>query len=141
MKEIIFKNKIRLILLFILFSIILFFAFDKIPRSVKGQDILSYTLNGKTYRLMVANTEAEREKGLMFYRKLDNVDGMIFLFNDRQYRSFWNKNTFMNLDLYWLDEDQVVGKSYLPSIEISKDIVNVNSPSEVNKVIELPHGK
>ena len=44
----------------------------------------------------------------------------------------------MNLDLYWLDDDRIVGKSFLSLIEKSKEIITVSSPKEVNKVIELP---
>lgn len=92
----------------------------------------------KTYKLLVADTPEKWTKGLMNYRKLEGVDGMIFLFQDRQLRTFWNNNTFLDLDLYWIDGDKVVAKSYLPSIEKSKEIVIVNSPQPADKVIELP---
>lgn len=102
---------------------------------------IDYKLNNKTYKLLKAETPLQWEKGLMYYRKLDKADGMIFLFNDKQYRNFWNKNTLMNLDIYWIDENRIVGQSYLPSIEISKNLVIVRSPEKVNKVIELQSGK
>ncbi len=45
--------------------------------------IITYALQGKSYQLLVADTPSQWEKGLMFYRKLDGVDGMIFLFPDK----------------------------------------------------------
>ena len=63
---------------------------------------------------------------------------MIFLFPSLEVRSFWNKNTYMDLDVYWLAGDEVLGKSKLPSIEKSKEIVVVDSPAPANKVIEIP---
>ena len=98
---------------------------------------LSYVLEGKRYRLLIARTPSEWEQGLMYRRSLDGADGMIFLFPDTQYRSFWNENTLVDLDLYWLSKKAVVGRSFLPSIEKSKDVVVVNSPKPADTVIEL----
>ena len=103
----------------------------------KGIKKINYKLNGKSYKLLVANTPEQWKKGLMNFRKLDGVSGMIFLFPDKQYRNFWNKNTYMDLNLYWLDDDKLIGQSSLPSIEKSRDIVVVNSPAPANKVIEI----
>ena len=121
--------------LIIVFLIVinLFFPVDKYKDFKK----IDYKLSGKSYKLLIADTPQKWEKGLMNFRKLDGVSGMIFLFPDKQYRSFWNKNTLMNLDLYWLDDDKILGRSYLPSIEISNGVVIVNSPVPANKVIEF----
>lgn len=103
----------------------------------KNFSITSYNLGRKDYKLLVADTPEKWEKGLMFFEKLDGVDGMIFIFPDKQVRTFWNKNTLMDLDLYWMDGEILIGKSFLPSIEKSKEIIAVNSVKPVNKVIEL----
>lgn len=76
----------------------------------------------------------------MFYKnkqELKGADGMIFLFPDKQVRSFWNKNTHLDLDIYWMNDKEIVGKSFLPSILKSKEIVVVKSVGEVNKVVEI----
>lgn len=109
--------------------------------SVSSKITVEYKINNKTYKLLKAETSLQWEKGLMYYRKLDNADGMIFLFKDKQYRNFWNKNTLMDLDIFWLDDDRITGQSFLPSIEKSKNIVIVTSPEKVNKVVELQVGK
>lgn len=100
-------------------------------------DLITYRLEGKNYKLVVADEEGEWERGLMNISTLGNADGMIFLFPDRQYRSFWNKETHLNLDIYWLDNNEVVGKSFLPAIEKSRTVFTVKSPAPVNKVIEI----
>lgn len=132
----------KFILLFIVLAFVgiitaIYFLYFKknITNSLKT---VEYTLNGKTYHFLVASSASEWERGLMYYTKLDNADGMIFLFPDKQYRSFWNKNTYMDLDLYWLDGGRVVGKDFLPSILKSKTITIVVSSEPVNKVIEIP---
>ncbi|MBI3366310.1 DUF192 domain-containing protein [Candidatus Roizmanbacteria bacterium] len=126
----------KLLFLFLIFFIVIVFAFLNKYSVNKNKSIL-YTLNNKTYTLLTAKSPGEWEKGLMNYRKLDGVDGMIFLFPDKEIRSFWNKNTLMDLKLYWLNDDIVVGEDYLPSIEKSNKIVIITSPDKANKVIEL----
>ena len=134
---IIFLPAIIIVLLFLNFVVGPYI----VKTTYKDFKIISYSLNGKRLNLLVADTPQKWEKGLMYYKKLQGVDGIIFLFPDKQYRTFWNKNTLMDMDLYWLDNDSVVGKDFLPSIDISKKIVVVNSPKAVNKVIELEKKK
>ncbi len=108
--------------------------------SNRNNSLINYKLNNKTYKLLTAKNSSEWQKGLMFYKnksELKGADGMIFIFPDKQIRSFWNKNTYLDLDLYWINDEEVVGKSFLPSINKSKETTTVSSPKIVNKVVEI----
>lgn len=99
-----------------------------------------YQINFKNYCLLTAVNQKQWERGLMYYknkRELNGADGMIFIFPDKQIRSFWNKNTYMDLDLYWMNDKMVLGKNSLPSIEKTKKIISVGSPGQADKVIEI----
>lgn len=122
----------------ITFILILVWQYYQVRNKYTGYEITIYKLQNKNYRFLVADNPAKWERGLMFLRKLEGVDGMIFEFPDEAFRNFWNKNTFMNLTLYWIDNNLVVGTSNLPSIEVTKDVVTVSSPQKVNTVVELP---
>lgn len=122
----------------IMAGIVFLFKNDKYKDSFKEFEKIDYKLENKNLKLLVADSSEKWQRGLMYFRKLENADGMIFIFPDKVKRYFWNKNTFMDLNLYWIDDDKVAGKSFLPSIEKSKEIVTVDSPKEVNKVIEIP---
>ncbi len=102
-----------------------------------GYKVISYNVENKNYKLLVADTQEKWEKGLMFYTKLENVDGMIFIFPNEENRTFWNENTLMDLNIYWIDNKKIIGKSVLPSIERTKKVLIVSSPGKVNTVIEL----
>ena len=51
----------------------------------------------------MARTEAERNRGLMFRKSLDEKAGMIFIFDRPDIHAFWMKNTLISLDLIWAD--------------------------------------
>ncbi len=131
-------KKIILLACCLLFGFLAVFFFTK---KISRTGTISYNLNGKTYHLLTAVNAVQWEQGLMYYRSLKNADGMMFIFPDSQYRSFWNKNTYMNLDVYWINGKTVVGKNFLPSIEKSRTTVIINAPGKVDKVIELIAGK
>jgi uncharacterized membrane protein (UPF0127 family) len=102
-----------------------------------SERLIPYELENKIYLLREAKTPGEWQKGLMFVKKPVDYDGMIFIFPDKQIRSFWNQNTFLDLEVYWLDDDKIIGKDKLESIEKTKVIKTIQSPGPVNKVIEL----
>lgn len=100
--------------------------------------IVTKTIEGKKLRLVVADTPQHHEYGLMLVRKpVHGFDGMIFIFPEKEIRHFWNMNTYEDLTLYWMDDDIIVGKSEMPSIEKSKDIFSVSSPEPANIVVEV----
>ena len=51
----------------------------------------------------VARTPEERAQGLMYRQELPDGTGMLFAFDDNQIRSFWMQNTYLPLDIAFLD--------------------------------------
>lgn len=87
----------------------------------------------------VADTVEKRTHGLMYVARLGENEGMIFVFPEEGTRSFWNKNTLLDLDLIWVRDNKVVGVSPL-SREVEKGTAHVSSPGEVDTVVEVPSG-
>ena len=108
-----------------------------VPALVYGKEpSIPYRIAEKTYQLLIADTPEKWERGLMFKKAMEE-DGMIFLFPEKRVRSFWNMNTYLDLDIYWMDGDRVVGKDLLPSITKTGKVVTIVSPGPVNRVIEI----
>ncbi len=61
-----------------------------------------------TISLEYAKTASERETGLMNRQKLDDNTGMLFVFDRGEANCFWMKDTFMPLDMIWLDHTKKV---------------------------------
>lgn len=57
----------------------------------------------RSFAVEIADDEAERERGLMFRRTMDDGHGMLFVFQQARPVAFWMKNTVMPLDLVFID--------------------------------------
>ena len=69
--------------------------------SKEGADIV-------TIDIEIADDDYQRERGLMFRRTMDELQGMLFIFEEMDYRSFWMKNTHLALDIMYLDKDRII---------------------------------
>ncbi|MCG6956481.1 MAG: DUF192 domain-containing protein [Gemmatimonadetes bacterium] len=56
----------------------------------------------------VARTQEAREQGLMYRQELPDGTGMLFVFDDMEVRSFWMENTYVPLDIAFLDASYTV---------------------------------
>ncbi len=56
----------------------------------------------------LADTEEERTQGMMFRPRLPEGRGMLFVFPESAFWPFWMKDTYMPLDILWLNEKREV---------------------------------
>lgn len=54
----------------------------------------------------LAVTPEERTRGLMFRKKIEFDQGMLFIFGEEGFYSFWMKNMLISLDFIWLDREK-----------------------------------
>lgn len=95
----------------------------------------------KTTKLYVrvADTNALRQKGLMFVKHMPDDQGMLFVYPTEENHTFWMKNTYLSLDMIFMNKSgEVVGilHDVPPLNKISRDI---KKPSTY--VLELLAGK
>jgi len=71
-----------------------------------GKTLIFYGDDNKRlcdFRIEIAATPMEQEKGLMFRKSLKKNAGMLFIYDGDEIRFFWMKNTFIPLDIVFID--------------------------------------
>lgn len=98
-------------------------------------DIILVDIAGKKYKLVVAESEEEKEQGLMNVEELDSDEGMLFDYrNDVQEEiSFWMKDTLIPLDIIFVGEDNIVISVKQGQPE-SEDLISENNVAYVIEV-------
>ena len=91
-------------------------------------------------KVEVADTPSSREIGLMYRHSLDNIDGMIFVFDKPTIPSFWMKNTLIELYMIFVGEDMVI-KYVVDSATPNNTEIFYSPPEEVLYVVELKGGE
>jgi hypothetical protein len=81
------------------------------------------------FAVEVARTDAERELGLMYRKTLAPDHGMIFAFGSMQPVMMWMKNTFIPLDMIFMDQSGHVVAVLANTKPQSEEILSPWKPS------------
>lgn len=114
---------------------------DIVEINIRNQD--ANFSQGINLQVEVVNTPASTAQGLSGRDEIGQ-DGMLFVFPERSMRNFWMKEMKFNLDIVWIDGNEVV--------KISKDVLKpdpdtaeenlqlISSGQPTDKVLELDSG-
>ena len=92
-------------------------------------------LDDKMLDVQIAETDAQRVRGLMFQNELPDDQGMIFVFSQEQIVPIWMLNMQFPLDIIWFDADGNV-------IHIAKNVPPCKSALEtVTCTVQNADGK
>lgn len=90
----------------------------------------------QTFYAEIADDERERAQGLMFRREMASDHGMLFLFDAPEQLGFWMRNTYIPLDLIFIDENgrvlniaeraQPYSEANIPSRGPAKAVLEIN---------------
>lgn len=92
-----------------------------------------------TLRLQVADTQKTQSYGLMFRRTLVPYDGMIFRFDKEYFPRMWMKNTYLPLDMLFIDKSGKVVQKIENTVPLSEAVISTDVA--VMAVIELEAGR
>ncbi len=108
------------------------------PLRVEKLEVVTAT--GTTaFQVEVADTEASREQGLMFRKRLAPDKGMLFDFKVPQQAAFWMKNTLIPLDIIFIAPNGRIVSIARNAVPMSE--VPIPSGGVVRGVLEIAGGR
>ena len=107
------------------------------PAGQKTLEIVSAS-GVHVFTIEIADTEPEREKGLMFRKNLPDGRGMLFDFKREQDVSFWMKNTYIPLDMFFIQGNGRILRIAENAKPLSTDLIPSEGP--VLAVLEVSGG-
>ena len=93
--------------------------------------------NTRNLKVKVVTTEEDKKLGLMFRQYLNMDEGMLFTFNYGN-NTVWMKNTYIPLDVIFLDQNYKVLGFVEDTVPLSLKTVRINKKS--NYIIEVNAG-
>jgi len=131
-------RKVRLLIIFIILFIGI--VAIRVGESLAGGKKQVY-IKDNSFFVELAETKQEKERGLMFRERLASDSGMLFVYNDEERRSFYMKNTYIPLDIIWVDKEKkavFIKKNARPGN--SNDYETVHPQEKAMYVLELNAG-
>ena len=130
-----FKNTFQII--FILFTLLILHQINlKFNNCIFTESFKDN--NNNILKLKIANTNHQRKKGLMFVKKMLPYEGMLFDYKIDGYHSVWMKNTFIPLDVLFLDSQYKIIDYVENTIPHNLDSISINKKSRY--IVELNAG-
>lgn len=92
----------------------------------------------KTLDIEIAQTDYETQTGLMYRKSMEEHQGMLFIFQEEQPRSFYMKNTEFSLDIIYINKKKKVVSIKKNTIPYDKNSLPSGKP--VLYVLEIKAG-
>jgi len=133
------KHKFKIVL-FIVIAVLVYVFYYNFYR-YSGTTV---NINGYVFKTDVVTSIVDMQKGLSGRETITDNQAMLFVYEDKNKRVFWMKDMNFNIDLLWIDDDQIVGyeKDMLaPAKDTPLDnLKRYSSNAKVNKVLEIKAG-
>lgn len=122
--------------------VVVFIAVLVISLILGNKKTTKVTLNNQTFNVAVARTDEEKQIGLSKKTALDENSGMLFVFDNPDFHSFWMKEMKFPIDIIFINGDKVVtvfGQVNPPS-SLNSELVLYQPEEKSDKVLELNAG-
>jgi uncharacterized membrane protein (UPF0127 family) len=90
------------------------------------------------FKVEVADTSADRSRGLMFVEQMATTQGMLFVYGHPQSVSFWMRNTLIPLDMVFVDDTGVIRNIH--SMAQPLDEIPIFGGTDIQFVLEINGG-
>ena len=114
---------------------------DELDSAFKRRSIMISSSNQSCNHFVVwlAETRYQQTRGLMYVKSLPKNTGMLFIYPNSNIRAMWMKNTFISLDMIFIDENGIV--SSIEKNTEPQSLKTIRSEKPIKYVLELAGGK
>ncbi len=88
--------------------------------------------------IQIANTDFDRQLGLMFRKSMGENQGMLFIFPQESVQSFWMRNTYISLDMIFVSTDKKIITIHKDTKTLSDQTYRSTGPAKY--VLEVDAG-
>jgi|YelNatPaOPRAMG01_1025707.scaffolds.fasta_scaffold02018_13 uncharacterized membrane protein (UPF0127 family) len=88
--------------------------------------------------IQIASSEFDRELGLMYRKHMKENNGMLFIFPNEEVQNFWMRNTFIPLDMIFVNSKKEIVTIQHATQTLSDQTYSSNAPAQY--VIEVNAG-
>ncbi|QFY60509.1 DUF192 domain-containing protein [Rhizobium grahamii] len=115
-------------------------VFAQQPVQFDTEPLIIQTAAGKrlNFTVEIADTNEQRQRGLMYRKEMAEDAGMIFDFGTSRRVQMWMENTILPLDMLFVDAAGVIRGIKQNAVPYSEDIID--SVTAVKYVVELNAG-
>lgn len=113
------RRRLAWLMLFLLIPIAIGLLLTQIPKNRTMEKGFRFTKEGelsfvrpgsgevyRTIDIEIAEDELEIRRGLMWRREMSDEQGMLFIMDRAEPQSFWMLNTYLALDIIFIDDDR-----------------------------------
>lgn len=97
-------------------------------------------IRDQVFKVKLAVTAAEKEKGLGYRDNLALDTGMLFLFQEKTQHTFWMKGMRFPLDIIWILDDRIIDITHNAPVATTGEQTSYTPKSPANKVLEINAG-
>lgn len=97
-------------------------------------------INRHVFSLYLATTPKDREIGLAKFDKIENNQGMLFIFQNPDYYSFWMKNMKFPIDIIFINGDKIVDIFQNVPVATQSPLPTYVTNIKADKVLEINAG-
>ncbi len=98
-------------------------------------------IGDQSWIVEIAKTPAQRHQGLMFREELEVGTGMLFVFEEEDFHSFWMKNTLIPLDIIWIGKDMNVIETHTLQPCSTEECPTTEPSQKAKYVLEINAGE
>lgn len=134
------KTKIKTIIIIIFFLLLSLIFYSYYYYLLNNEKRAYIKINEHGFDARVADNYFTKERGLSGKTRISSEEAMLFVFEKKDYYSFWMKGMNFPIDIIWINDDRIIGLEKNVPVPRNDKIFVYRSDEVINFALELNAG-